>query len=88
MICHIKQFGIKMLMYLTSRLTSTLVFHRTLDSLARPLFRLLSIAANPITALNNNTFGGILDKLDHVDISSLYLNLLEVFNHHLLSISH
>lgn len=43
------------------------------------VFRSLSIAANPITALNNNTFGGILDKLDHLDISSLQLNLLEVF---------
>lgn len=62
-------------------ITSIFVRFIALDthSLSYPLFRLLSIAANPITALNNNTFGGILDKLDHVDISSLYLNLLEVF---------
>lgn len=36
------------------------------------------MAANPITAIHNNTFGGILDKLDHLDISSLHLNILEV----------
>lgn len=42
------------------------------------VYRSLSIAANDITALKNNTFGGILDKVDHLDISSLQLNLLEV----------
>lgn len=36
------------------------------------------MGANPITTINNNTFGGILDKLDHLDISSLQLNILEV----------
>lgn len=41
-------------------------------------FRSLSLGSNPITAIHNNTFGGILDKLDHLDISSLHLNILEV----------
>ncbi|XP_055324765.1 chaoptin [Sitodiplosis mosellana] len=44
---------------------------------ALPQLRSLSLGANPITAIHNNTFGGILDKLDYLDISSLHLSILE-----------
>lgn len=61
-------------------------FDRQLQQMKLYSTRSLSLASNPITALNNNTFGGILDKLDHIDISSLHLTLLEVgFFHKMLA---
>ncbi|XP_031631630.1 chaoptin isoform X2 [Contarinia nasturtii] len=42
-----------------------------------PKLRSLSLGSNPIQALKNNTFRGLLDKIEHLDISSLHLNLFE-----------
>lgn len=41
-------------------------------------FRSLSLASNTISALTNNTFYGLLDKLDYLDIANLDLHSLEV----------
>lgn len=54
-------------------LTSVPIITHTL-----PELRSLSIASNPISSLTNSTFLGLIDRIEHLDVSNLNLYSIEV----------
>lgn len=43
-----------------------------------PHLRWISLAGNPITSLTNKSLLGLADRLEHLDISGLRINVFEV----------